>query len=139
MPFTRLLICSMFGMLAIAMLGACTQGNNYGPAPLGEKAALEKLANAYRKESAKLTVSPTGMTPAARRKFLEQTFHAAGYDYSATLIALSTVASPTVNQYHKDLKQLLYLPHFDHRLMQLSDIYSKKEIAAIHAIDANIH
>lgn len=126
-------------ILALVLLVACTQEQHFGPAPLGDKATLEKLADAYRKTALNLPVSPPGLTPSARRKFLEQTFHAAGYDYSATLIALSRVTKPDVNQYHRDLKQLLYLPHYDNRVQDLSDIYSKEEIAAIKAIDRTIN
>jgi len=132
-------IGALIGILALTLLVACTQEKHFGPAPLGNKAALEKLADAYRKMSRNLPVSPPGLTPAGRRKFLEQTFYEAGYDYSATLIALSKVTRADVNQYHKDLKQLLFLPHYDNRLKQLSEIYSKDEIAAINAIDKTIN
>lgn len=143
MPFTHLISvtcvpCAMraiAGLLLIAALGACSGDQALGPAPLGDKAALEQLAKAYRQVSSTLPASPTGLAPAARRKFLEQTFHQAGYDYSATLIALSRVPKSAINQHHIDLKQLLYLPHYDRRIKQLSDIYSQEEIAAIKVID----
>lgn len=122
-------------LLALLFIGACAEKSSHDPAPLGDKAALEKLADAYRKLSDDLPVTPAGLRPAARRKFLEQVFQTAGYDYSSTLIALATLPPGNINQYHRDLKQLLYLPHYDKRIEKLSDIYSEKEILAITAID----
>jgi hypothetical protein len=136
---SRPVIKAILGLLVITALGSCGDEKALKPAPLGEHATLEKLAQSYRQVSANLPTSPTGLTPEGRRKFLEQVFHQAGYDYSATLIALAKVPPADINQNHIDLKQLLYLPHYDKRLKQLSDLYSEEEIAAIKAIDKNIN
>lgn len=124
--------------LLLLFASACTDKQQYGAAPLNDKATLEKLATAYRNIAQDLPVTPTGLRPTARRKFLEQVFRQAGYDYSSTLIALAQVPAQQVTQHHIDLKQLLYLPHFDRRIKQLSDIYSQDEIAAITDIDKHI-
>lgn len=125
-------------VILLSAAAACTNTGSYGAAPLGDKATLEKLADAYRNISDNLPVTPTNLSPADRRKFLGQVFNRAGYDYPSTLLALAKVQTPQVNQNHKDLKQLLYLPHFDKRLEALSEIYQPDEIAAITAIDEQI-
>lgn len=131
----RVTALMMSVVLLLLFAVACTDKQHAGAAPPGDKAALEKLADAYRNVAEGLPQNPTGLRPSARRKFLEQVFQQAGYDYSASLIALAGVDGSQINQYHHDLKQLLYLPHYDKRIAQLSDVYSEEEIRAITAID----
>jgi hypothetical protein len=120
----------------ILLVTGCDKNPRLIPAPLGNKAALEKLSKTYRQQSDILTSTPTSLTPQGRKKFLVQVFKAAGYDYSKSLVMLGDTPKANITQYHRDLKQLLYLPHYDRRLTDLSTIYSKEEIAAISNIDA---
>jgi hypothetical protein len=105
-------------------------------APLGEKNALEKLAAAYETVSKSIPTSPVQLKPEARRRFVEQVFHEAGYDYAATLHALSQVKPEAVTQYHKDIKQLLFLPHYGTVFEETKSIYNEQEIQAIQLIDS---
>lgn len=128
----------MFTLLFMLTTSACSDNNTGISAPPGDKQALEKLAAAYRNQAGNLPVSPAGMNPGARRKFIERVFVEAGYDYSATLLRLSTIQKISINQYHIDLKQLLFMPHHNIRQQDLPGIYSDPEIAAIDSITKNI-
>ena len=121
-------------MLFFAFSG-CGDKTQMPAAPLGKKQTLENLADAYRKTASQLSMSPTHLTPVKRRQFLEQVFSQAGYSYSDTLTALSSIEKSSINQHHKDLKQLLYLPHYDKKYQAISDIYSEEEIRTIKKID----
>ena len=126
--------------LGIFCLSACdtSQPDQYPAAALDNKEALEKLASAYETVSGTIPVSPINLRPSARKKFVEQVFTEAGYNYSATLYALSQVQAHSITQYHKDLKQLLYLPHHRVKFEETKDIYTAEEIKAIELINNNI-
>ena len=105
------------------------------PAPLGKKQTLEKLAESYRENAAPLSMAPTHLTPKKRRQFLDQVFSQVGYSYSSTLLALSRIDKSAINQHHKDLKQLLFLPNYDKKYQNLNEIFSQEEIDAISRIE----
>jgi len=121
-------------------LSSCdsSQSNQYPAAPLNNKETLEKLASAYKIVAETIPVSPVNLRPAARKKFVEQVFTEAGYNYSATLQALSMVQANSSTQYHKDIKQLLFLPHYRVKFEETIDIYTDEEIKAIEVINHNI-
>ena len=123
----------------ILVLGACTQDENSGKsAPLNDKKTLEALAQAYTTLSEQLTVSPATLAPAARKKFVGKVFESAGFNYSATLHSLATVESSEVTQLHKDIMELLFLPHYGTRLEETKSIYTEDEFASIEKITAKI-
>ncbi|WP_455201318.1 hypothetical protein [Kaarinaea lacus] len=127
-------------LLGILCFPGCDTSNSdqYPAAVLNDKETLEKLASAYETVSGTIPVSPINLRPSARKKFVEQVFTEAGYNYSTTLYALSKVPSYAVTQYHKDLKQLLFLPHYKVEFDEIKDIYTNEEINAIETININI-
>ena len=124
-------------LLLLLTMTFCSENTPQVSAPPGDKVALEKLADAYRKYSDGLPSSPANLRPEARKKFIKRVFSTAGYSYQATLSALSTVQKPEFSQHHKDLQELLFLPHHNNRLQDLPDLYSGQEIVAIEAIIKN--
>jgi len=122
--------------LIILLMAACGSDRQpvEGAVPLGEKAALEKLALSYEKLSQQLLNSPTSLAPKERKEFIRQVFSDAGYDYSITLLSLAEGGLDKRMQYHYDLVELLFMPHQINRLNKLSEIYSPAEIEAIEKI-----
>lgn len=120
-------------ILNVAACGSPPQSHQ--AAPLNDKSALEKLATAYEATAESIPVSPTQLRPEARKQFVEKTFNDAGYSYSATLQALSKVDPETITQYHKDMKQLLLLPHYGIPLEETKEIYTEQELQAIQMIN----
>ena len=116
-------------------LYAC-QASTQPPAPLGERAALEKLANTYESLSQQLPASPAGLTPQGKLKFVQDVFKKAGYSYTGTLRALALTAPENLNANHKDMMELLFMPHHGLSRQDWKTLYSNEEIASIEKIDA---
>jgi hypothetical protein len=122
-------------------LAACDYGAKVA-APLGDKAALEKLADAYRavEESQQVGGSPLSLPPEKRKKFVEMVFAEAGYSYSATLHSLGEGMSQgklkVVDQNIKDLAELLLIPH--RAAANLENIYSAQELQDVRAIESKL-
>jgi len=118
-------------LLALAMiLGACTD-NSAPPAPVNSEPTLQKLATAYNEVKAELPVSPGGLNPKGKRKFVEKVFAQAGFDYAKTLSALGQTAPEHRTQHFKDLKQLALMPSNGLAKDQWSEVFSQEEITAI--------
>lgn len=122
-------------VLCLALV-ACGQQLPATPAPPGDYAALEKLAAAYRRVGADYPVQPQSMRPAGRKEFVQRVFQSAGYDYSASLLALAGQGLDAANQEQRDLAQLLLLPHRGLDREATRELYSSEELAAIQAIEA---
>lgn len=124
-------------ILATVWLFSCnsSQPAQYQAAPLDSKPVLEKLASAYNSIAETIPVSAVNLRPAARKKFVVQVFNEAGFDYSATLQSLSKVQAGSVTQYHKDMQQLLFMPHYKTKFEEVKDIYTVEEVKAIDAIN----
>lgn len=110
---------------------ACGQQKSLISAPLGDRLALEKLAEAYQEIRSGIAINPTQMRPEGKRKFIELVFERAGFNYYLTLLALAKLKKTEINQYHKDLKQLAFLPHTGLLSTQLKDLYAERELKAI--------
>jgi len=132
-----------FKMAGIASLllsiAAC---DNYGPkvaAPLGDKAALEKLAKAYRtiEENQRLEGSLLSLAPDKRKKFIEMVFAEGGYSYSATLHSLAENKLNVIDQNIKDMAELLLIPHRA-SATAMEDIYSAQELKDIRIIESKL-
>jgi len=94
--------------LCAALLAAC--GKPALPAaPLGDHAALEQLAEAYKQTLQDVPTAPRAMRPAGRLLFVEQVFRGAGYDYAATLTVLA-VGLDAGDKNQRDLAELVSLP-----------------------------
>jgi hypothetical protein len=119
-------------VILVLLLCACSEPTGR-PAPVGDYAVLEQLADAYRTVAKGMPVSPGSMPPEGKRQFLEQVFHKAGYDYGATLQALAQEMDIT-NKDHRDLADLLLLPQVGLAEEDWTEIYSPSEIKAVKAI-----
>jgi len=126
-------------LLAALILGitACEKEQIRAPAPLNDVTSLEKLATAYNEISQQFPVSPSNLAPGARRKFVEQVFTTAGYGYEETLASLSEVKKDDITKLHRDMRELLFLPHYGLPKEALAGIYSERELAFIAKINNN--
>ena len=127
----------LFAGTLLIWLAGCTAQAPGIAAPLGDNAALEKLARAYEKTSEAIHVSPVKLKPEARRKFVEQVFRESGYGYSETLLELAKIQPATINQLHRDMKDLLFMPHYGVNFEETKQIYSETELKAIATIKKN--
>jgi hypothetical protein len=125
-----------FLMTLCLVLSACQPATPLSPAPLGQRQALEKLADAYNDLSRRLPTSPSGLTPQGKLKFIQDVFKKAGYDYGGTLKSLAQIPRESVNTYHKDMMELLFLPHQGVSRPDLKTLYSDEEIKNIEKITA---
>lgn len=119
-----------------AALLACQPAPTQPPAPLGERQALEKLADIYNELSQHLPVSPSGLTPKGKLKFVRDVFKKAGYDYDGTLQTLAQTAPQAVTAHHRDMMELLFMPHQGMEKKDLETLYNNEEIANIEKIAA---
>lgn len=132
-PLNRLLLITA---LAIIILG-CEEQKAGIPAPLDDIATLEKLATAYRDVSEQFPVSPAKLAPKARRNFVEQVFTTAGFAYFDTLSSLAEIKRENITKSHRDLQELLFLPHYGLQPQAMKEIYSEKELLLIAKIESN--
>ena len=65
-------------------------------------------------------------------------FKKAGYSFSATLKLFARQGADVTNQYHRDLAELLFLPHQGQVEKELAALYSTEELAAIKALQASL-
>jgi hypothetical protein len=141
-PLGRLFVTSMgtsqliLGLALLGFLLAGCQNESLPPAPLGERAALEQLADAYESLSEQLPVSPSGLTPSGKLKFVEAVFKQAGYDFTATVQALAQVPPETLNTYHKDMMELVLLPNQGLSHEGTVSLYTHKQLPNIVKIKA---
>lgn len=130
------------GILLIFLLlifnSGCEPQKKGVAAPLNEVASLEKLAAAYEKLSEQVPVSPVNLAPKARKKFVVQVFEEAGYGYSETLTSLSKVNRNQITKLHRDIQELLFLPHYGFQRDIIKEIYTEQEQRDIELIISNL-
>lgn len=130
----RMILRRIFIVGLLVLASAC--GKPAGqPAPVGDHAVLEQLAEAYRATAQQFPVAVHGMQPEAKRQFVEQVFSQAGYDYPATLLALAGRIDAT-NPDHRDLAELLLLPRAGLSDEQVAKLFSATERQALQTLDA---
>ena len=127
---TRFTTCKLLLVFFILSLG-CDNKQALAPAPVNDEPTLQKLADAYTQLRQDLPVSPAGLNPQGKRKFVEQVFTTAGFSYHKTLIAAANTPEKKRSQYFNDLKQLLLMPGTGLNKRDLLQIYSQEEIEAI--------
>ncbi len=117
-------------LFVITLLLGCSRDNASTVTPLGDRAALERLAEAYDSVSnQRLTTSPMSLPGPERKRFIERVFSASGYDYAETLHYMATSSFDASNPLHKDLAELALLPHQPPKYpVDPADIYSAKEL-----------
>ena len=106
------------------------------PAPAGDHAVLEQLADAYRHVGEQFPMQPQAMPPKGRKDFVNRVFAQAGYSYSATLTTLAKTGASITNQDHRDLVDLLLLPGKGLSDENLASIYSADEVVAVRQLRA---
>lgn len=136
--FSKNTVYFRIALLASALLGllACSNAAQT-PAPVGDHAVLEQLADAYRSVSQQYPMQPQAMPPKGRREFVDQVFLQAGYGYSATLVAMSQAGTDITNQDQRDLVELLLLPNKGLSDEDIATIYNADEAAAVRRLRAD--
>jgi len=120
--------------LVFSLMG-CQSKPTTAYAPLNSQDVLQKLANAYKKQAEPLALNPLALTPSQRKKFVKSVFVEAGYDYTGTLLQLALVNPDSISPLHKDMRDLLFLPHYGVKLEEVKSIYTQQELAAIGKIN----
>lgn len=131
-----------FCILAAAILTACgyNKSGPTDPAPIDNKATLEKLADNYKKLSDKFPRSPMELPPDERKAFVEQVFINSGYSYDATLHAMATADIDFSKQNVIDLAQLLTMPQRNASSMNdIKSIYSTSELQDMAALERRLN
>lgn len=123
-----------FFLLITIALTAC-QNNPRPPAPLDDRATLEKLANAYDSLRDQLPVSPSGLTPEGKLRFVEQVFQQAGFDYGKTLQDASQVSPQNITDHHRDMMRLLLLPNQGLSEENSKTLYNESQYANIEKVN----
>lgn len=121
-------------LLTLPLFTACSDKPQGKAAPLGDHAVLEQLAGAYRSVLQEYPMSPRSMAPKGRLEFVRRVFATAGFDYDATLQAMAQGGVQVTNQDHRDLAELLFLPHQGVAEESWADIYTPEELAAVRSI-----
>lgn len=128
-----LLLCILGGMTG------CNSGGTSKAVPVGDRAALEQLADAYRTIAEGLPSNPLNQLPEDRRRFVEAVFREAGYDYTATLKQLGQQHGLDPAQaLHRDLAQLVLLPTSGLVREDLEKIYGTQELIAVETIQQTV-
>ena len=128
---TQHLIITFFTLLVCAC-----ESDSQLPAPLGDHAVLEKLAATYDKLRDRLPVSPSGLTPKGKRKFVQEVFQRTGYDYDATLLAAARTPPDHITANHRDMMELLLLPTQGLNEADSQSLYGDSLYKAIEKINA---
>ncbi len=122
-------------LLCVAVTACAGNDGPRQPAPIGDKAALERLAAEYEKLADNLPVSPWKLQPAQRKDFLERVFADAGYGYTATLHSMAAGGWSAEDQNAKDLAELLFMPHTNINASEgLKGVYSEEEMADVRKV-----
>jgi len=121
---------------AALLLAACGEAPK-PPAPIGDRAALERLAASWNRLSAGLPVSPFRLEPRERKRFVEAVFAQAGYSYAATLHRMAEGGWDTGSREAADLAELLFMPHTDVSSLHTTEgLYSRRELEEIRRVEA---
>ena len=118
------------------LLTACSTADEPGiPAPIGDKAALQRLAGEYTKLAQNMPVSPLRMPPDKRKDFVVKVFAASGYSYSATLHQMAQGGWDPNDSNSKELVNLLFMPHTNiHSGDGIQGVYTEQELADVRKV-----
>lgn len=119
-------------VVATHLITACSMdAESVLPAPHGDLATLEKLADAYRDMANTLNQSPVQQIPSDKRAFVEKVFSKAGYNYNATLIAFAADELDPADPRQRDMAELLLFPTIGVSEIDLAKLYPGPELAAV--------
>jgi hypothetical protein len=119
------------------LVAACSPADEPGkPVPIGDKAALQRLADEYTKLSRDMPLSPMRLRPEKRKDFVVKVFSASGYSYKSTLDEMAAGGWDVTDQNARDLVGLLFMPHANIDPSQgLEGVYSDQELADVRKIE----
>lgn len=121
--------------LMVALAGCASAQDPTQPAPIGDRATLERLAAEYDKLAENIPVSPHRLPPDQRKDFVTKVFAGAGYSYAATLHRLAQGGWDANDPNAKDLVQLMFMPHTDLRPDDnLTGVYNQQELADVRRV-----
>lgn len=125
------------GLLLVGLiLTACSTADEPGkPVPVGNRTALQHLADEYTKLAKDVPFSPMRLPPDKRKDFVVKVFAASGYSYSSTLHQMAAGGWDVNDQNAKDLVDLLFMPHANVDPGQgFEGVYSKQELADVRKV-----
>jgi hypothetical protein len=128
-------------LLAVTLLlTACERGTvPTKPAPIGDQAALQQLADAYEEVAEDLPMSPQRLAPGERKQFVHALFARAGYGYEASLCEMAKAKWDPADRTALDLAELLMLPHANATSMEtLQGLYTPQESACLRALQGRM-
>lgn len=119
------------------VLAGCSDHTAALPAAsFGDITVLEKLAKSYEKIAEYVPVSPQKLRQEDKKKFVEDVFKDAGYNYKKTL--LSPAAQQVMkSKHHRDLAELVLLPAAGLNEQSLTELYDAAELLAIATLKFN--
>jgi len=135
-------ISVVLAVLMVMLLGACSnEPADLTAVPLGDRSALESLADSYRAVSEKtLSVSPKSLPGDERRHFLGLVFKRSGYSYSKTLHEMAEKGIDKKDQLQVDLAELVLMPHRNLSIpTELTDIYSGQELQDVAVVERQLN
>lgn len=123
------------GLLVFCFCLTACQNSNQNAVPLGDRSALERLAEAYKELSKDLRLAPSSLRPDKKKDFIEKVFNRSGYNYLLTLKAVAKGFNKQ-EKLHRDLVELLFYAHErGWRPNKMGDIYSQEEMQLIKKIE----
>ncbi len=132
MVYNRLILILMI----TPFLFSCSQEETLAPAPVGQRAVLEELAEAYEKIARQVEGNPRQLPPEERLRFVRFVFKEAGYDYQATLQAMAASPLDPMDTLQRDLAELLLLPHRAGGWVKPESVYPESDLAAIDRLES---
>jgi len=125
----------IFMALIFPFLLSCSQGEEMGPAPVGQRPVLEKLAEAYEKIAQQVEGNPRRLPPDERLRFVRFVFEEAGYDYEATLRSMASAPLNPMDTLQRDMAELLLLPHRAGGWVKPESVYPKTDLEAVNRLE----
>ncbi len=128
---------NLFLVIFTLVLAGCSDHVAELPAAsFGDITVLEKLAKSYEKIAEYIPVRPQKLRQEDKKKFVEDVFKDAGYNYKKTL--LSPAAQQVMkSKHHRDLAELVLLPTTGLDEQSLTELYDAAELLAIAALKSN--
>jgi len=122
----------LFFIWALCLTASCGNSDlEYPAAEPGDLKTLQRLADSYTQLSGQLEASPIMLRPQARKKFIVRVFNHVGLSYHKSLIKLGNSEISLISKNHRDLAQLLRLPHYGQADSIKKELYDKEELNAL--------
>ena len=131
-------ICTL--PVLLVLVSGCGRGDiDNKPAPVGDQAVLQELAEAYEELAAQMPMNPQMLAPGEKKKFVRDLFAQAGYGYEASLCQMANSQWDAADRNVRDLIELLTMPHASVNSAEaLFGIYNAQESACMRAIQQRL-